>query len=111
MMIAAFVTLVAVGVGGDLMAYYVVAKKPIPSGFAQGHLVGAVIGLVLLVLGILTGARSTAAWLALLIFASGFAGGWVLFRVLFARQRPPIWAVAVHGTIGWIGVVALWFAL
>jgi len=111
MLMLALIVFVAVALGGDIMAIQVFRKRPIPAFLPRAHLIAATAGLAVLAIAVFAGDVATAAWIALGIFAAGFAGGYTLFGVVFRGKRPPIWAVAVHGTIGWAGVVALFLAL
>ena len=111
MLILALIVFVAVALGGDVMALQVIIKRPIPEMLSRGHLIAAIVGLVLLAITVATTEVATTAWIALAIFAAGFAGGYTLFAVVYRGKRPPIWALALHGAIGWAGVVALFLAV
>ncbi len=111
MLSLALLIFVAVAVAGDVMAALTLTKRPIPTYATQGHMVTAAVGLVVLALALFTGGGSHLAWISLAIFAAGFAGGYFMFAVLFAGKRAPIWAIVAHGSLGWIGIVVLYFGL
>ena len=107
MVTLALLIFVTVAVAGDVMAVLVFTKRPIPAYATQAHMISAAVGLAVLLLALLTVGGSGLAWIALGIFAAEFAGGYFLFAVLFAGKRAPMWAIAAHGSLGWIGIVVL----
>lgn len=107
MLLLAFVVFLAVALGGDLMTIQIVRKKPIPAVLPTLHWVAALAGLLVLLVAIATTPVGMAGWIAAALFAAGFLGGWLLFRVWFAGQRPPLLMVVAHSTLGVAGLVAL----
>jgi hypothetical protein len=100
-----------VAVAGDVMAVLVYLKRPIPAYATRAHMIAAAVGLAVLLLALLSAGGSQLAWIALGIFAAGFAGGYLMFAVMFAGKRAPLWAIAAHGSLGWAGIVVLFLGL
>lgn len=111
MLSLALLIFVVVAVAGDVMAALALTRRPIPALATRGHMIGAAVGLAVLLIGLLTAGGSRLAWIALAIFGAGFAGGYTMFAVMFAGRRAPLWAIAAHGAIAWIGIVVLFLGL
>lgn len=102
----ALVILAAAAVGGAGLAML----KGLPAWTRLGHGAVAGIGLLLLLLGALADGRELV-WLAFGLVAAGFAGGAVLFGVLYRDRRPPCLFIAGHGTLNAVGVAILAWAV
>lgn len=107
----AFVLFAAIAAGGLGMGVMIAAKARIPAYMGVGHGLGGLAALAVLFAANLQGGDATPvlAWWALVVFLAGFTGGMLLFRVLF-KDRAPLALVAVHGSIGAIGLYLLYGA-
>lgn len=104
----AFVIFALVAAGGVTMALMIAAKKPIPSFMPPGHGLAGLVALAVLLAANLIGPDTTErAWWAFGVFAAGFSGAALLFRVIF-KNKPPLLMVAGHGSIGAIGLYLLY---
>jgi hypothetical protein len=98
-----------VAAGGLLMTAMVVAKIRIPAGLGAGHGVAGLISLaVLLTVNLRSDATPALAWWALAVFSAGFAGGVLLFRVLFRGAAPLLLLVVAHGSAAVLGLYLLY---
>lgn len=107
----AFVLFAAIAAGGLTMAAIIAAKKNVPGFMGVGHGLGGLAALGVLFAANLKGGDATpdAAWWALVVFLAGLIGGLLLFRVLF-KGRTPLALVAVHGSVGTVGLYLLYGA-
>lgn len=101
----------AIAAGGLSMAVLIAARLGVPSLIASGHGLAALAALALLFGANLHGGALTPplAWWALGVLLSGLIGGLLLFRVLYVR-RTPLALIAVHGSIGALGLYLLYGA-
>lgn len=102
----ALIVLAAVAVGGAGLALI----RGLPGWMRLGHGAAAGGGLLLLLIGAL-GAGSQTVWLAFGLIAAGFAGGAVLFGVIYKDRRPPGLFIAGHGALNAVGVAVLAWAV
>ena len=105
----AFLLFAAIAAGGLLMAALVMAKVKIPSFIPPAHGLGGLAALAFLFWVNLQGGDATAdrAWWALAVFAGGFVGGLLFFRVLF-KQSAPLVLIAGHGSVAALGLWLLY---
>jgi hypothetical protein len=105
----AFIAFAAIAAGGLTMAAMIAAKIRIPSFMGPGHGLGGLAAIAILFAANLLGGAATpaAAWWALVVFVGGLIGGLLLFRVLF-KNKAPLALVAVHGSIGAVGLYLLY---
>jgi len=104
-----FLLFVAVAAGGLLMTSLIALKRPVPSLLSTGHGLAGLTAVVLLFAVNLHGRAQTSAtsWWSLGILLSGMIGGLLLFRVIF-KHRAPLPLVAVHASIGIVGIYLLY---
>lgn len=107
----AFWGFVATAAGGLSMAALIAARISVPSRLASGHGLAALAALALLFAANLHGGTQTPplAWWALGVLLAGLIGGLLLFRVLYVG-RTPLALVAVHGSVGLLGLYLLYGA-
>lgn len=104
----AFFFFAAIAAGGLLMAGMILGKIRIPAFLGPAHGVGGLAALAVLLVANLQGeATPERAWWALGVFAAGFSGGLLFFRVLF-RNAAPILLVAGHGSVAAVGLYLLY---
>jgi len=105
----AFLFFAAIAAGGLLMAGMILAKIKIPSFIPIGHGLGGLAALGFLFWVNLQGGDATPdlAWWALVVFAGGFVGGLLFFRVLF-KQSAPLFVIAGHGSVAALGLYLLY---
>lgn len=96
-------------VAGGFAMVYKRSHGGIPPFIRRGHELTAVVGLALLLYAALNGAGQ-AAWIALVILAAGWAGGFLLFGVIFKGKRTPGLMIAAHGSLGITGLLVLAYA-
>ncbi len=107
----AFWLLAAIAAGGVFIAALVGAKVRFPEILGMGHGLGALAALGFLFYVNLTSGDATPprAWWAFGVFAAGFVGGVLLFRVLF-KNRATLPLALVHGSAGALGLYLLYGA-
>lgn len=105
----AFLFFAAIAAGGLLMAGLVLAKVKIPSLIPPAHGLGGLAALAFLFWVNLQGGDATPdrAWWALVVFAAGFVGGLLFFRVLF-KKSAPLYLIAGHGSVAAVGLYLLY---
>lgn len=108
MLIICLLLFAGVAAGGIAMVYKR-SHGGISTFIRRGHALTAVVGLVLLLYAALNGAGQ-AAWVALIILASGLAGGLLLFGVIFKGKRTPSVMIAAHASLGVTGLLVLAYA-
>lgn len=108
MLLICFLLFAGVVTGGFAMVYKR-SHGGIPAFIRSGHALTAVVALGLLLYTALNGAGQ-AAWLALLLLASGLAGGFLLFGVIYKGKRTPGFMIAAHGGLGIAGLLVLGYA-
>lgn len=108
----AFWAFAAIASGGLLMVLLIAAKVRFPGILPIGHGLGGLVALGLLFAANLRGEAATPdrAWWALAVFASGFVGGVILFRVLF-KDKATLPLALMHGSLGGLGLWLLYGAL
>lgn len=107
----AFYFFAAIAAGGlSIAAMFAIGIK-VPSFVGPGHGLGGLAALATLFYANLKGGDATPdlAWWALVVFLGGFIGGILLFRVLF-KGAAPMALVAVHGSVGSLGLYLLYSA-
>lgn len=102
----ALIILAAVGVGGLSLA----TIKGLPDWMRLGHGAAGGVGLLLLLIGALT-ASNLLIWLAFGLIAAGFAGGALLFGMIYRERQPPGFVIACHGLLNVLGIAALAWAI
>ena len=105
----AFLLFAAIAAGGLTLTAIIAAGKRVPGFMAAGHGLGGLAALGTLFAANLLGGDATPerAWWALVVFLGGLVGGLLLFRVLF-RNKTPLALVAVHGSVGALGLYLLY---
>lgn len=105
----AFYAFAAIAAGGILMAGLIAVKAKIPGILPLGHGLGGLAALGLLFAANLRGEAATPdrAWWALVVFASGFVGGVIFFRILF-KDRATLPLALLHGSLGGLGLWLLY---
>ena len=103
----ALIVLAAVAVGGAGLALI----RGLPGWMRLGHGAAAGAGLLLLLIGALGSGGSQTIWLAFGLIAAGFAGGAVLFGVIYKDRKPPGLFIAGHGALNAVGVAVLAWAV
>jgi hypothetical protein len=105
----AFLFFAAIAAGGLLMAGLILAKVKIPPILPIGHGLGGLAALGFLFWVNLQGGDATLdrAWWALVVFAAGFVGGLLFFRVLF-KNAAPLFLIAGHGSVAAVGLYLLY---
>ncbi len=105
----AFYIFMTIALGGIVMTGFILAEKKIPAFLGPLHGLGGLVGLGTLLLANLRGPSEAPerAWWALAIFATGFIGGVVFFRVLY-RESAPVVLVAGHAMLALIGLATLY---
>ncbi len=104
----AFVLFALVAAGGLTMAAMIAAKIKIPSFMGPGHGLAGLAALGVLLAANLGGPVTPEhAWWAFGVFAAGLVGGVSLFRVIF-KGKTPLLMVAMHGSIGAVGLYLLY---
>jgi hypothetical protein len=99
MLTAALVLFAAAASGGVVLAFLHITGKGGPVGLACLHGALAVLGVVLVLMGIGQGHGSTGVTAALVLFLIAAVGGLVLF-VTHLRSRPlPVPLILVHGLV------------
>jgi hypothetical protein len=93
--------------GGITLAALHFMKKPLPMPLAIVHGLVAATGLVLLIIGVATGASATLAVTSLVLFIIAALGGFVLFSFYIRRQPLPSTLVVIHGLVAVAGFVTL----
>lgn len=107
MQIAALIVLAAAAIGGVALAL----AGSVPRMLRIGHGAVAGIGLLLLLIAAVV-ATEYLLWIAFGLVLAGFAGGALLFGVVFTRRRPPRLLIAGHGLLNAAGVLLLaWLTL
>jgi len=104
MLSLSFVLLALVAVGGVTLALWQTA----PGFLRLGHGLGAALGLMALLVAALQDGRYIV-WIAFGLVAAGFAGGALLFGVIY-KSRPPMPMIAGHGALNLVGVCLLGYA-
>lgn len=103
----AFLLFAAIAAGGLLMGAMILGKLRIPAFLGPAHGLGGLVALAVLAAANLQGeATPERAWWALGVFAAGFVGGLLFFRVLF-KQSAPLILVAGHGSVAALGLFLL----
>lgn len=107
----AFLLFAAIAAGGVMIAGLVAAKVRFPAFLGMGHGLGALAALgFLLYVNLSAGAATPPrAWWAFAVFAAGFSGGVLLFRVLF-KNNATLPLALMHGSAGAIGLFLLYGA-
>lgn len=105
MLVISLIILAAAAIGGVTLAL----SGSVPKAMRIGHGTVAGIGLLVLLIAAL-GAGSSLIWIAFGLLLAGFAGGAVLFGVVFTERKPPGFAIAGHGLLNVLGVVLLAWA-
>lgn len=103
----ALIILAAAAVGGVTLAL----ARSVPKWMRIGHGAVAGLGLLTLLIGALGTAGNSLVWAAFGVVLAGFAGGAVLFGVIFTQRKPPNLLIAGHGLINGLGVVLLAWAV
>ena len=105
----AFLFFAAIAAGGLLMAGLILAKVKVPSIIPPAHGLGGLAALAFLFWVNLQGGDATPdrAWWALVVFAGGFVGGLLFFRVLF-KKSAPLYLIAGHGSVAAVGLYLLY---
>jgi hypothetical protein len=105
----AFLMFAAIAAGGLSLAGMIATNLRIPGFMGAGHGLGGLAALATLFAACLQGGDATPerAWWALVVFLGGLIGGLLLFRVLFAKKTP-LALVAVHGSVGALGLYLLY---
>lgn len=98
----------AIAAGGVLMLALIAAKKNFPGILPIGHGVGGLAAIAFLAYVLLQMEPAPErGWWALGVFAAGFAGGVLFFRVIFKNSAPLILAIG-HGSVGAVGLYLLY---
>lgn len=106
MKILAVVLLLGVAGFGSLMGSRISAGTPYPASWGPMHGAGAALALIMLLIALLQ-AGTTLGWIAFIVLAAGFAGGALLFGVLYRNKARPKAMVMMHGGIATLGLILL----
>jgi hypothetical protein len=96
-MTVAIILFALAATGGLLLAYLRINNKELPMPLALVHGAAAAAGLVALALGVLGGAATDQARIALGLFVAAALGGFALFSFHVRKKPLPIPLVVVHG--------------
>jgi len=106
----AFYFFALVAMGGLGIAALIGAGVRFPGFLPIGHgAAGFAALIVLLFAAARTPEAPPGAWWALAVFAAGFLGGVLLFRLMFRKNPPPL-LIAGHGLVAGVGLYLLWAA-
>lgn len=107
----AFAVFAAIASGGLGLAAMVATKVRFPGFMGVAHGLGGLAALAVLFAVNLRGGDATPdlAWWALAAFLGGLVGGLLFFRVIFP-SRAPLGLVAMHGSLGALGLYLLYRA-
>lgn len=105
----AFIALAAIAAGGLLLLTARIIGIKVPRFVGPAHGLGGCAALILLAVANFQAAAVGRAWWALAVFAFGFLGGVMLFRMSSAGTSP-IRLAAVHGATAALGLYLLYGA-
>ena len=93
--------------GGLVMAVLSFKNRPIPVALAAGHGLLAATGLVLLIVGALTGVGGNTARIALAVLVIAALGGFYLLSFHVRKQQHPRAVIVVHALVAVVGFLCL----
>jgi hypothetical protein len=94
-------------VGGLVMAVTSFQGKPIPVALAAGHGILGASGLVLLIIGVLSGMGGGTARIALVILVIAALGGFYLLSYHIRKAQHPHAVIVVHALVAVTGFLTL----
>ncbi|MGQ0699625.1 MAG: hypothetical protein ACT4PZ_15455 [Panacagrimonas sp.] len=105
----AFLFFAAIAAFGLLMAGMIAGKVKLPAFFGPAHGLGGLAALAFLFyVNLQSDATPERAWWALGVFAAGFVGGLLLFRVRLFKGMPLLLQAVGHGSAAALGLWLLY---
>jgi hypothetical protein len=98
-MTLALVLFAVAAVGGAVLAARRFQGKELPMGLALAHGAAAAAGLVVLLLGVISGSAGTHARTPLVLFVIAALGGFLLFSFHLRKKDLPIPVVLIHAVV------------